>query len=282
MQTFRLGEVRVSGKATKRQDAILSLIAEQGFVATETLVRRFGVTPQTIRRDLNALSETHKIARFHGGAGQANLKEPYSDRVRSGQSEKRKIAEATAALIPDGASLFLNIGTTTEAVADALLGHRDLYVVTNNINVARILSQNDSFTIMLSGGQVRNHDGGLIGAEAVSFVDNFRMDFGVIGISAIDMDGSLLDFDAREIKIAQAIMRNSGQVVLVADSSKFGRRATNRLGHLRDLDALVTDRAPEAAFSAMLREGNVDTLIADGRTSAKIAPRDRNGLADGA
>ena len=252
----------MADKVSKRQNAILEMIAEQGFVATDTLVRRFGVTPQTIRRDLNALSDSNRIARFHGGAGQSSLNQPYSRRVQSGVAAKRQIAEATAALIADGSSLFLNIGTTTEAVAEALLSKTGLYVITNNINVARVLSQNESFTIMLSGGQVRNHDGGVIGSEAVDFIDKFRTDFGIIGISAIDTDGSLLDYDPREVKTAQAIMRNSGKVILVTEAQKFGRRATNRLGHLHDLDALVTDTPVPSPFDALLDGGDVQTIIA--------------------
>ena len=263
-------------KAETRQDAILALIGERGFVATEELVRRFKVTPQTIRRDLNVLSETNRIARFHGGAGQSSLHQPYSDRARSGLAAKRQIAAAAAALIPDGASLFLNIGTTTEAVAEALLEHSDLYAVTNNLHVAQILSRNSSFTIMLSGGQVRNHDGGLIGAEAVDFVNKFRTDYGIIGISAVDADGSLLDFDPREVKIAQAIMRNANHVVLVTEEQKFGRRATTHLGHLRDLDTLVTDGPIDPAHAAMLREGNVRHVIARDEAAAKNKTATKN------
>ena len=251
------------GKVNARQTAILELIAEQGFVATDTLVHRFGVTPQTIRRDLSQLSETGRIARFHGGAGQAAGVRPYRDRRRSDLAAKRGIATACARRVPNGASLFLNIGTTTEAVAEALLEHSDLYIVTNSLHVARILSRNPSFTIMMSGGQVRNQDGGIVGGEAVAFMENFRADFGVIGISAIDADGTLLDHDAREVRIAQAIMRGSGQVLLVTDSGKFGRRATSRLGTLADLDVLVTDADLSPALRALTETAGVELVLAE-------------------
>ena len=256
-------------KVSKRQQAILDLIGEQGFVATDTLVRRFGVTPQTIRRDLNALSESHRIARFHGGAGGPSLHTPYRDRRQSGVAAKRSIADATAKLIPDGASLFINIGTTTEAVAEALLDHRDLFVITNNLNVARTLSANESFTIKLSGGEVRHHDGGLVGSEAVDFIDGHRADFGIIGISAVDVDGSLLEFDAREARPARAIVRNSARVILVTEHHKFGRRATNRMGSLRELDTVVTDSAVGGVFPQLLEDGGVELIVASsGKASA--------------
>jgi len=232
-----------SSNLSKRQSAIVDMVARDGFVSTEAMVAKFNVTPQTIRRDLNELSREGLLTRFHGGAGQSKSIEnqPYADRQRSGVQAKRKIAELTASLVPNGASLFLNIGTTTEAVAQALLSHSDLHVVTNNINVAQILSRNKSFHIMLAGGLVRNQDGGITGASAVEFVDGFRMDIGIVGISGIDEEGSLLDFDPEEIRTAQTILRNSRRSILVADQHKFGRRAMNRMGHVSDLDILVTD-----------------------------------------
>ncbi len=249
---------------SKRQSAILNMVGRDGFVATEAMVAEFNVTPQTIRRDLNELGQEGLLTRFHGGAGQAKSAEnqPYADRLRSGVRAKQKIAEVTASLIPNGASLFLNIGTTTEAVAQALLRHEDLHVVTNNIHVAQILSRNESFRIMLAGGQVRNQDGGITGAAAVDFVDSFRMDIGIVGISGIDEDGSLLDFDPEEIRTAQSILRNSRKVILVADQHKFGRRAMNRMGDLSDLDMLVTDAPLAPTYDVMCTESDVEVRIA--------------------
>jgi len=253
-------------KPSKRQAAILEMVEESGFVATEAMVIEFDVTAQTVRRDLNELSEQGLLERFHGGAGQPKsiANRSYKARQQTGVEAKRQIAQAAAALVPNGASLFLNIGTTTEAVAAALLGHTDLHVVTNNIHVAQILSQNESFQIMLSGGQVRNHDGGIIGTETTDFIDKFRLDVGIIGISGIDEDGALLDFDLLEVRTAQAIMRNSKKVILVADQHKFGRRAMNRMAYLGDLDVLVTDAGLSAHYAQVCRDANVDVIVAQG------------------
>ncbi|MEP3654364.1 MAG: DeoR/GlpR family DNA-binding transcription regulator [Litorimonas sp.] len=252
-------------KPSKRQSAILNMVAQDGFVATEAMVAEFGVTPQTIRRDLNELGREGLLTRFHGGAGQAKSGEnlPYADRLRSGVQAKQKIAEMTASLIPDGSSLFLNTGTTTEAIAQALLDHQNLHIVTNNINVARYLSQNESFQIMLAGGQVRNHDGGVTGAGAADFVDSFRMDIGILGVSGIDEDGSLLEFDPAEIRSAQSVLRNSRKVILVADKHKFGRRAMNRMGDLLDVDMLVTDAPLDSSFANVCVKAGVEIRVAD-------------------
>jgi len=229
-------------KPSKRQSAILSMVARDGFVATEAMVAEFGVTPQTIRSGENL---------------------PYADRLRSGVQAKQKIAEMTASLIPDGSSLFLNTGTTTEVIAQTLLRHKNLHVVTNNINIARYLSQNETFQIMLAGGQVRNHDGGVTGAGAAEFVDSFRMDIGILGVSGVDEDGSLLEFDPAEIRSAQSVLRNSRQVILVADQHKFGRRAMNRMGDLSEVDMLVTDAPLAPAFEKACQKAGVEIFSSD-------------------
>jgi len=250
---------------SNRQQAILDMVAQNGFVSTEAMVAEFKVTPQTIRRDLNELGRKGKLTRFHGGAGQAKsaVNLPYEDRRLSGLEAKRKIAELTSSLITNGSSLFLNIGTTAEAVAEALLGHKDLHVATNNMHVASILSKNESFRIMLAGGQVRHHDGAVVGPSAISFVDSFRMDVGIVGISGIDESGALLDFDADEVRTAQSVMRNSQKVVLIADHHKFGIRAMNRTGHLRDVDVLVTDEALTETYATLCEASDTEVRVCE-------------------
>jgi len=249
---------------SKRQSSILQMVDEFGFVATEAMVTEFNVTPQTIRRDLNELSEHGLLTRFHGGAGQVKSAEnpPYKDRLQTGVEAKRKIAAATAALIPNGASIFLSTGTTIEAIAEALLGHEKLHVFTNNLNVARILMQNESFQIIVSCGQVRHSDGGVVGSSSDDFISNFRMDVGIVGISGVDEDGSLLEYDVQDVKTARAILSNSQKVIMVADHLKFGRRAMNRVGHISELDVIITDSEPDTHFMNICDVENVDIVVA--------------------
>lgn len=253
-------------KISARQSDILELVKEQGFVATDQLVERFGVTPQTIRRDINILCGKDLLQRFHGGAGQAKSteNEPYSNRLNALSSAKHDIGKAAADHIPNGSSLFLNIGTTTEMVARALLDHKNLRIVTNNLNIATILSQNDSFEIMIAGGQLRGKDGGIVGPATTDFIKQFRLDYGVIGVSGIEEDGSLVDFDYQETRNAQAIIVHSKEVMLVADHSKFGRRAMTSFGHISDIDMIFTDEPPNQHYANMLREHDVNMQICAG------------------
>lgn len=248
-----------------RQKEILELIRSQGYVATEQLVRSFGVTPQTIRRDINMLCDLELIERFHGGAGRIGnaYNQPYQDRLQDGMDAKRKIARMVAKRIPDGASLFLNIGTTTEALAAELVGRTDMRIVTNNLNIANMMRETKGSEVMIAGGFVRQSDGGIVGEATTEFLKQFRLDIGVIGISGIDEDGSLLDFDYQEVRSAQAIIQNSRTVFLVADQSKFGRRAMVRLGHYDEIDHLFTDQTPPAEFMQAIRASDMELHVAD-------------------
>ena len=248
----------------QRQEEILDLVRRQGFVGIDALAGRFSVTQQTIRRDINQLCEQALLRRYHGGAGLPSSVENVSYRSRQVMclEEKRRIARRASERIPDQASLFVNIGTTTEEVAKALLTHHDLRIITNNLNVALILSANPDFEVIIAGGAVRSRDGGVIGEATIDFINQFKVDFGIIGISGIDGDGTLLDFDYREVRVAQAIIANARQVVLVADHTKFGRSAMVRLGHLSQIDVLITDRPPPTAMTDVLRAAEVEIEVA--------------------
>jgi DeoR/GlpR family transcriptional regulator of sugar metabolism len=172
------------------------MVQAQGFVTIETLAQTFSVTPQTIRRDINTLSEKGHLCRYHGGAARPTSTEnvAYNERKVLCFREKQKIAHLLAQQIPDNASLFINIGTTTEAIAHALCNHKRLRVITNNLNVASIMSANEKFEVIVAGGLVRHRDQGIIGEATIDFISQFKVDVGIIGISGIDIDGTLLDF----------------------------------------------------------------------------------------
>lgn len=249
---------------TPRQSDILDRARSEGRVMVEGLAEAFGVTVQTIRRDLTELCDARLLDRIHGGAvlpsGVTNI--GYEDRRRLNADAKEAIARACAAEIPNGASLFLNIGTTTEAVARALQGHSGLMVVTNNMNAAQILAGNPSCEVVLTGGALRRADGGLVGDLAVQTIRAFKVDVAVIGASALDADGDLLDFDIQEVRVAHAILQQARQAILVADLGKLTRAAPVRIGSLSDLDIWVTDADPPAALRALCRDSGTEIRVA--------------------
>lgn len=248
-----------------RHHQIRQLVQSKGYVTIDHLAREFGVTPQTIRRDINTLSDEGMLQRYHGGAGLSPSTEnlAYNDRKTLCFNEKQSIARIVASHIPDQASLFINIGTTTETIAKALNPQSSLRVITNNINVAAILASNNNFEVFVAGGLVRHRDGGIIGPLTIDFIEQFRVDYGIIGISGIDSDGALLDFDYREVRAARAIIDNSRKVFLATDHTKFGRNAMVRLGNITEIDALYTDREPPAALMKIMEEANVDLFVSN-------------------
>ncbi|MCD7059082.1 DeoR/GlpR family DNA-binding transcription regulator [Pelagibacterium xiamenense] len=247
-----------------RHDEILALARTDGRVSAEALADTFGVSVQTIRKDLNALCADGRLTRVHGGAlypsGIENLE--YEARRQIAAEEKAQIGRAVAALIPDNASLFINIGTTTEAVGQALAGHKGLMVITNNINVANRLRVLKDCEVVIAGGVVRGSDGGIVGEAAVDFIRQFKVDYAVIGASAIDADGALLDYDFREVKVAQAIIDNARHVILAADATKFERAAPVRIAHLSQISTFVTDHCTSEAVRAVCAEHDVALIEA--------------------
>ena len=239
-----------------RQTEILEIARLEGRVVVEPLAERFAVTMQTIRRDLTELSDAGLLDRVHGGAvartGVTNI--GYDERRRMNEAAKTAIGQLCAQAIPDNSSMILNLGTTTEAVARELLQHRNITVVTNNLNVANILVANPSCEIMVAGGSLRRSDGGLVGDLTIEFIKQFKVDYAIIGTSALDPDGDLLDFDLAEVRVSKAIIQQSRQKFLVTDATKLTRSAPVRLASLAELDAIFTNRPLSGDLAQKCRE----------------------------
>ncbi|GGO50567.1 transcriptional regulator, DeoR family [Roseovarius pacificus] len=246
-----------------RQPDILEIARTEGKVMVEDLAERFDVTVQTIRRDLTELANAGKLERVHGGAilpsGVTNI--IYDERRRLNEDAKQAIARACAAAIADSSSVFLDIGTTTEAVAHELLDHSNLMVVTNNMNVANILLANKTCEIVVAGGSLRRSDNGLVGNLTARTIENFKFDTAILGCSALDEDGDLLDFDIQEVVVGQTLLKRSREVFLVADHSKFQRSAPVRIGSLRDIDRIFTDLPLPGALAESCRSWGTDMVV---------------------
>ena len=251
-------------KTEIRHQALQDMLAVRGFATIEELARRFSVTPQTMRKDINFLAKAGKLHRFHGGAGMVLGAENilYDQRKRICLEEKRRIGTLVASHIPDGASVCINIGTTTEEAALALLNHKNLRIVTNSINVAAICARNKTFDVIVACGTVRHRDNGIVGASAERFIREFRVDYGIIGISGIDSEGNLLDYDYREVAVARTIIECSRRVFLVTDNSKFGRPAMVRVAHLKDITAIFTNGPLEQKWADLFPEAGTEIFLA--------------------
>ncbi len=249
---------------TQRQKKILTIARELGKVGVDELSAQYAVSPQTIRKDLNELCERQLLQRIHGGAiiGSGIENVSYEARRLLAPDAKLAIGLKAAQLIPNNCSLLINIGTTTEQVAHALISHHGLMVVSNNINAYDIMKHSKGIELIISGGLVRLSDGGLVGEAAVDFINQFKADYAVIGVSAIDEDGALLDYDYREVRVAKAIIANARHIILVADHLKLSRTASVRLGHISQINTLVTDVPLPEKLNSICNEHQVTVEIA--------------------
>ncbi|WP_108482302.1 DeoR/GlpR family DNA-binding transcription regulator [Oceaniglobus ichthyenteri] len=256
----------MSSRKRSRRQAISDLVLEQGAATVGALAEGFGVSMQTIRRDLDALCEGDMLHRVHGRIelSKEYLNTPFDQRADTNLLGKRAIGQAAAALIPDGATVFISIGSTPLAVAKALQCRKGLTVITNNLSVAMALSDELSNRIILPGGEVRLPDRDILGNDVLEFFSRFRAEFAVFGAAGIAADGRLLEFHTTEVRATQKICTNAQQSILVVDCSKFGRQAPALGDNIADIDRVIVDRHPGPAFAPLLDRIKDRLLIAEG------------------
>ncbi|WP_050996832.1 DeoR/GlpR family DNA-binding transcription regulator [Sinorhizobium fredii] len=254
-----------SDKITARQAEIVALVAEQGYTTLESLANRFSVSMQSVRRDIIQLDQMRLIQRFHGGAG------PSDSTVRLGYQEKRsrsaeakmKIARRASDLVLDGATIFLDSGTTVEALARQLRGRKTgLRVFTTCLATAMVLAGEQDVELHVIGGTSRGADGSLAGAATVASISTIRFDFAFIGYSGFDDDGTVMDYDLEKIAVKQAAIRRADAPILVGDQSKFERHAIAQIAAPRSFAKLVTDAAPPDRLSEVFLSSGLEVLIA--------------------
>ncbi len=255
-----------------RQQLLVQLARERGYVTVDELVERLEVTHQTVRRDINYLCEAGILSRFHGGAAfrssVANL--PYEARLDSMAAEKQAIARAVAAEIPDHSSVFIDIGTTAEAIASELRQKNGLRIVTNNINVVNLLARREDFEVVVCGGVVRSRDLAVAGETATEFLKRFQVDYSILGVVAIGLDGSILDFSVNETPLTQSIIECARKCFVVADHTKFGRHAMAKVAHLSQTSTLFTDDLPNREWRDCLQDVGIEIRVA-GQTHQLVA-----------
>lgn len=247
-----------------RQQRIVELVRRAGYLAIEELATHFGVTPQTIRSDLNRLAADARLIRHHGGASVPSSvsNTQYALRRTDLAREKARIAQRVARWLPPRSSVFLSLGTTTLAVAQALHRCVDLKVITNSLEAAQVLVQHPGVDVIVLGGRLERRNLGASGTTTVAAAEQYRVDVCLFSVGGIAADGTLLDFHESEVAVVRAMMQRARQRVLVVDHSKFGRTAAVRVGDLADLSALVTDASPPAAVMRRLRGLPVEVLLA--------------------
>lgn len=256
----------MSSRKLARRKRILNLVQERGVISVGALAELLDVSMQTIRRDIDDLCASEGLHRRHGHVELARerLNMPFDQRTDTNFSAKCAIGQAAAQFIPDGATLFISIGSTALAVANALRVRKELTVITNNLSAAMALSDEVSNRIIIPGGELRLPDRDMLGDDVVNFFGRYRADFGIFGTAGVAPDGRLLEFHSAEVRASERIRLNSGMSILVIDYSKFGRLAPALGPNLNEIDRVVLDREPVAEFTGLVERLGERLLLANG------------------
>ncbi|HAS6348429.1 TPA: DeoR family transcriptional regulator [Vibrio vulnificus] len=246
-----------------RQDKLIQLVNDKGYYSVEDLAELLEVSTQTIRRDIKKLSDARFVIRHHGGASSPATKNNLDYEVRkvSDTEQKHAMGKAIANLIPDGSTVFISIGTTTEIIASHLATKSNLQVITNSLRVASVLHTNKSIDVLIPSGKVKAFNGGIVGTEAMEFISNFRFDYLVTSAASIDVDGTLLEYDLNETVFTQTVMKAARHVLVAMDSSKFIPKGSINLANIKDVDYFFTDSKPSPAIETAARQGETEIVI---------------------
>jgi len=253
-----------------RKAQLAAYVAETGQVTVSELAERFGVSIDTVRRDLDQLAAEGSLVRTYGGAVSLSTVSRTTDRavdqrLTVQEQEKEKIAALAAALVQDGSTIMINGGTTTLALARSLGQHRDLTVATNNLLVPSALPPTAIRDIYVFGGAVRALTLATIGP--VSFRANtgadldISCDLALVGVGAVSADAGYTTSNLAEAAMMQEMISRAARVAILADSSKFGRRLFAQVSELAAADYLITDAAPPPDLRDALASNGVELLI---------------------
>jgi DeoR/GlpR family transcriptional regulator of sugar metabolism len=248
-----------------RLQVIADLIRERGSVRGRDLVEVLGVTDETIRRDLARLAEQGVVRRAHGGAValRAGDERDTSFRLREHELEKIAIGRRAAELVVDGSSIILDSGTTTLSLARALQGKQDLVVVTTAVTNALELVGNPRTTVVMTGGVIRPTTYGASGQLAASTLRGLHVDQTFLAIHSVSAAGGLTYPLFEEVDAKRAMIEAAGEVILVADHSKFGRQALVRVAPITAVHRIVTTPGVDPEEAAAIRDLGIDLIIAE-------------------
>ncbi|MEJ3652550.1 DeoR/GlpR family DNA-binding transcription regulator [Actinomycetes bacterium KLBMP 9759] len=242
--------------ARQRQELILDEVRRTGGARVSELVERLGVSDMTVRRDIEVLAGRGLVTRVHGGATLAgsSVDEPgFAAKSGLHTTAKQAIAAAAAQLVEPGASVALSAGTTTHAVASALLGVPRLTVVTNSLRVAEVLHESgrDDLTVVITGG-VRTPSDALVGPVAVAALRGLHVDWLLLGVHGMDAEAGFTTPNLVEAETNRALVASARRVAVVADNSKWGVVGLSTIAALDEVDVVVTDAGLEQGARSVL------------------------------
>ncbi len=249
----------------REQEILRELRLAGGSSRIGFLAGRLGVSDETIRRNIKPLAAKSLVRKVHGGVllveNLTVTEQPFQSRMDQNADIKQRLAQRVREMIKDGDSLFLDIGSTTAYVAQALRHHRNLYIVTNSLAVAHTLTARNNNRVFLAGGELRSHDGGAFGLDAINFIRRFNVQYAVFSVGAINAGIGFMLHDVQEADLSREAAARAQTRIVVADSEKFGLRAPVAVEDPSQFDILVTDKMPSGDIAKMLAQNEITTLL---------------------
>ena len=250
--------------AEKRRRGIFDIVNNSGSISNVELARQFKVSVETIRRDIIRLNKNGVLRRAHGGALSMNSFEPaYADRMSANINSKREIAQVAATLVPDKAKVIIDFGTTAFCVAEALVDHNGLTVVTASLQAANFLSGRNGNEVILLGGQLDASEGATLGRDTTKILETYFVDYSFIGAGVISPHPWLMDFSREAAELRALMLTQANNSVVLADHTKFNRTAAHRVANFEQAAFLITDRKFDAAVAHAFRSFGGEVLITD-------------------
>lgn len=256
-------------RPSKRHDEITAFLSVAGEISVEELADKLHVSRETIRRDLSKLDADGRLRKFHGGAracaaGSEQLEKegPFSVRMAQNDDAKKIIAVAAGRLLKPGDAIFIDTGSTTVVMAEELAKLDSLVIITNCPRIAATVSANPSHRVFLIGGNYGVDAGETLGPLALEQIAKFRARYAIITVGAIDAS-SIMDFDIQEAEIAKAMISRADKVIILADHSKFDKRAVFEVAPISKINSVVTDRPLSPPLSLSFINANVEIIIGD-------------------
>ncbi len=246
--------------AIERKREILSRLASDGKVIVAELAREFGVTEETVRRDLEKLDSEGLAYKIYGGAvsrKSSALDLPYSVRVAANVAEKEIISELAANFIKDGDRLMLDSSSTAIYIVKKLKSKKNLTVITNSVKILLELSDKPDFTVLCTGGNLKEGSLSLIGSSAEKMISSYHVDFAVCSCKGIDMSLGVTDSNEMDGRVKQAMFASADKKMLALDSGKFDNKSFVRLCDVKELDMIVTNACPSEQWQSYCAEQGV-------------------------
>ncbi len=244
-----------------RQARIAALVRKRGRVTVEALAARFDASHETIRRDLALLAEAGVVMKVHGGAKLPRRREEgaFEERMAANEAAKREIAAKAAGLLGAGETIFVDTGSTTLMCAEEASRIAGLTVVTNSPRVAAVFGRGEGRArVFLAGGSYDPDYDETVGPMTIAQLRGFHADHAILGVGALDARAGAMNVSFDEAQVAQTMMEQADRVIMLADSSKFDRRAAFAVCPLEGIDHLVCERPPEGALAEALTAAGVN------------------------